>query len=151
MTRITPLLLAAALAFPVVAFAAGNASTGDRCEQHSNFFTEADKDKDGTIDREEAKAMQAKHFDAMDTNHDGKLSKEELAACKHMRNTRHDKGSSAFNRADKNHDGALTRDEAKALPRVSKHFDEIDTNKDGTLDREEVHKYMSSLKPAAAQ
>ncbi len=144
MTRIIPLLLAAALAIPTLTFAAGDAQTGDRCEQHGNFLMKADKDKDGTIDRAEARAMQEKRFDAMDTNHDGKLSKEEIAACKNKRNAGHDMGSKGFSKADKDSDGTLTRDEANALPRVSKHFDEIDTDKDGTLDRDEIHNFMKN-------
>jgi Ca2+-binding EF-hand superfamily protein len=43
---------------------------------------ESDKNKDGLISREEAKNMPRleKNFDAMDTNKDNQLSKEELAA-----------------------------------------------------------------------
>ena len=146
MNKITFLLLAAVLAFPTITYAAGEAKTGDRCERHGKFLMEADKDNDGTVDRSEARAMQDKNFDAMDTNHDGKLSKEEISACKNKPNARHDKGSKAFNKADKDNDGTLTRDEAKAMPRVSKHFDEIDGDKDGTVSLDEVHDFMSTRK-----
>ena len=43
-------------------------------------FKKADKDNDGTLDREEAKAMPqvAKNFDAIDTDKDGTVSLEEI-------------------------------------------------------------------------
>ena len=43
-------------------------------------FKKADKDNDGTLDREEAKAMPhvAKNFDAIDTDKDGTVSLEEV-------------------------------------------------------------------------
>ena len=59
---------------------------------------------------------------------------------------KHDKGSQEFAKADKNKDGKLTKKEAKAVPHISKHFDEIDADKDGTVDRDEVHVYMKEHK-----
>jgi Ca2+-binding EF-hand superfamily protein len=43
-------------------------------------FKKADKDNDGTLDRKEAKKMPnvAKNFDAIDTDHDGTVSLEEV-------------------------------------------------------------------------
>jgi len=43
-------------------------------------FKKADKDNDGTLDREESKAMPhvAKNFDAIDTDKDGTVSLEEV-------------------------------------------------------------------------
>jgi Ca2+-binding EF-hand superfamily protein len=45
-------------------------------------FKEADKDHDGTLDKEEAKALPrvSKNFDAIDTDKDGTVSMEEIAA-----------------------------------------------------------------------
>ena len=45
-------------------------------------FKKADKDSDGTLDKEEAKAMShvAKNFDAIDTDKDGTVSLEEVHA-----------------------------------------------------------------------
>ncbi len=47
----------------------------------------ADKDGDGAISAEEAKAMPmlAEHFDEVDTNHDGKVTREEMKAAHHQR------------------------------------------------------------------
>ena len=43
-------------------------------------FTKADKDKDGTLDKTEAKAMPrvSKNFDAIDTDKDGTVSLDEV-------------------------------------------------------------------------
>ena len=43
--------------------------------------------------------------------------------------------------ADTNGDGMLNRDEAKALPMISKHFDEIDANHDGQITMEELRAF----------
>jgi predicted small secreted protein len=44
-------------------------------------FDKADKDRDGTLDRQEAQALSsdvAQNFDAMDTDHDGTVSHAEM-------------------------------------------------------------------------
>lgn len=43
--------------------------------------------------------------------------------------------------ADTNGDGMISREEAKALPRISEHFDEIDANKDGLVTFEELRAF----------
>ena len=43
--------------------------------------------------------------------------------------------------ADTNADGMLNRDEAKALPMISKHFDEIDADHDGQVTAEELRAF----------
>ena len=68
--------LAAAFAFPGVSLA----------DQHMGkldaVFKAADKDNDGTLDKEEAKAMPrvAKNFDDIDADHDGTVSMDEIHA-----------------------------------------------------------------------
>ncbi|MBM3360778.1 MAG: hypothetical protein ACKO2J_01310 [Candidatus Methylopumilus sp.] len=57
--------------------------TGEHCKMHTKkSFDEADVDGDGTLDREEAKAVCKEDFDVMDKDHDGTLTKDELNACK---------------------------------------------------------------------
>jgi EF-hand domain pair len=147
MNKLTSLLIASALAFSLPALADIDGK-GTYCKRPGNQFTNADTNKDGSLDKAEAQAMHDKHFDEMDTNHDGKLSKEEMAACRQggMGGAMHNKGSKGFQKADKNNDGTLDKEEAKSLPNVSMHFDEIDTDKDGTVDRNEVHNYMKNTK-----
>ena len=41
-------------------------------------FEEADADKDGTLDKAEAKAMCNKNFEKMDTDKDGTVDREEV-------------------------------------------------------------------------
>lgn len=49
-------------------------------EKGSRAFMAADKNKDGTLDREEAKKLPhvSKYFDAIDTDKDGTVSREEI-------------------------------------------------------------------------
>jgi hypothetical protein len=147
MNKLTTLLLASALAFPLLVLADHNGD-GTSCKRPGQQFTNADTNKDGSLDKAEAQAMHDKHFDEMDANHDGKLSKKEMTACKQggKSGAMHDKGSEGFKKADKDNDGTLDKEEAKSLPNVSKHFEEIDTDKDGTVDRDEVHNYMKDTK-----
>jgi Ca2+-binding EF-hand superfamily protein len=48
--------------------------------------------------------------------------------------------------ADTNGDGLISRDEAKALPMLSKHFDEIDTNHDGQLSPDELKAFHEKMR-----
>ena len=59
-----------------------DAPKGERAHKMHERMKAADKDGDGKISRAEAVAMPrlAKHFDEIDTNKDGFLSKEELKA-----------------------------------------------------------------------
>ena len=51
-------------------------------EKGKAAFKKADGDHDGTLDKEEAKAMPrvAKNFDAIDADHDGTVSMDEIHA-----------------------------------------------------------------------
>lgn len=149
MNKLHTLLFVSVISFSPLAFAdhgdmMGNMSgMGGQCAGHGGFFRQADTNKDGSIDKDEARAMQDKLFDEIDKNHDGKISKDEMA--EHRRSCMHSQGTMGFRGADKNHDGKLTKEEAQSMPNISKHFDEIDTDKDGTVDRDEVHNFMKDF------
>ena len=135
------LVVSAALALPAVSFADDHAARLD------DKFKAADKDNDGTLTKEEAKAMPhvAKNFDAIDTDHDGTVSMDEIkAAMQHAKQAMHDKGKAAFEKADADHDGTLDKQEAKAMPRIAKNFDAIDADHDGTVSMDEIKAFLQA-------
>ena len=139
---LTALVGAAALLTPYLAASAEE--RGARMEAH---FKAADKDNDGSLTREEAKAMPrvAKNFDAIDADKSGMVTLAEIqAAMKKMAKEAHKRGVERFKAADKNGDGVLDREEAKAMPKVAKNFDAIDADKSGTLTEKEIHDYMKA-------
>lgn len=150
MKKIQALLIAAMLTTAGTALA-DHDGMGEHCKMHTKVtFEQADKDKDGTLDREEAKLVCGEKFDVMDTDKDGTLTKEELNFCGRKKHNEHDKlhekRSKEFAAADKDADGTLTKDEAKNLKKVIKNFDAIDADKDGTVSRDEVHDFMHKAK-----
>jgi Ca2+-binding EF-hand superfamily protein len=133
--------LAAVFALPGASFA------DDHAAKMEAAFKAADKDNDGTLDKEEAKAMPrvSKNFDAIDTDKDGTVSMDEIkASMKHAMKGMHEKGEAAFKKADADHDGTLDKEEAKGMPRVAKNFDAIDTDHDGTVSMNEIHAFMKA-------
>jgi Ca2+-binding EF-hand superfamily protein len=91
----------------------------------------ADKDADGTLDKNEVKAfkMLSKHFDLIDTDKDGTIDQAEINAHKVLM-------------ADKDGDSTIDKKEIKHKEikhkEIAKKFDELDTDKDGTLDAKEI-------------
>lgn len=146
MYKFHALILAAALTASPLAFAGHDGNMGEHCDmKKQGMLKEADANKDGSIDKSEARAMHEKHFDEADANKDGKLSADEIRKCdQHKHGSMHEKGTQGFVGADKNGDGKLDRKEAEALPNVSKNFDAIDANKDSLLERDEVHTFMKN-------
>lgn len=141
-------LLLAALFLPAVVLAqppSGSQPQGPR-QGATERFRQADKDGNGMLSREEAKALPhlEKHFDEIDTNKDGQISKDEMRAfTKSRKQARKHKAEERFSKADTDHDGSLTRDEADkgGLKRIAQNFDAIDANKDGKVTKEELRAY----------
>jgi len=136
--------LAGATALLTPYLAASAEERGARMEGH---FKMADTDNDGSLTREEAKAMPrvAKNFDAIDADKSSTVTLAEIqAAMKKMAKEAHERGVERFKAADKNGDGTLDREEAKAIPRVAKNFDAIDADKSGTVTGKEIHEYMKA-------
>ena len=139
------------LAASVIAGAMAIAPSLARADQHEAkleaAFKKADKDNDGTLDKDEAKAMPRvyRNFDRIDADKDGTVSLDEIkAAMKNAKQGMHEKGKADFDKADKDQDGTLNKEEAKSMPRVAKNFDAIDADKDGTVSLEEIHTFMKS-------
>lgn len=91
MNKLSIFALAAAFAFSLPAMANHDGKgDDDHCDRHgmkntmhekgTQAFTKADKDNDGSLDREEVKALPhvAKNFDAIDTDRDGTVDREEI-------------------------------------------------------------------------
>lgn len=128
---------------------AGTALADHHGEKLTDAFKKADKDADGTLDKEEAKTLKgvSKHFDQIDADKDGTVSMEEITThLEGMKKNMHARGEENFKKADKDADGTLDKEEAKGLPHVTKHFDAIDADKDGTVSMEEIHTFMKSRK-----
>lgn len=146
MTRKT--LLLAALLLPGLALAqppSGSQPQGPK-QSAAERFRQADKDGNGMLSSEEAKAFPnlEKHFDKIDSNQDGQISKDEMRAFKKARKqARKHRGEERFSKADTDHDGSLTRDEAEkgGLKRIAQNFDAIDANKDGKVSKDELRTY----------
>lgn len=112
-------------------------------------MSEMDRNSDGAIDKQEFDAFHQQRFQALDANHDGKISQDELAvpAGCDVKTGKHP-FADRFDETDINHDGALSRDEAEiGMPMLFAHFDEIDTNKDGKISKVETTAYMKKLHP----
>ena len=142
-----PALFVSLLLVSSFALADSTDKTGEKKHPLEEQFKKADKDNDGTLTKEEAKAMPyvAKHFKEIDTDKDGTVSMDEIRAFKKFhKGDAHEHGREQFKKADKDHDGTLTKEEAKAMPHVYKNFDAIDSDKDGTVTLEEVHNYMKA-------
>ena len=81
-----------------------------------------DRDRDGTVDLEEAKTAAARLFEVLDRDRDGTLSRHELSGRLSVRE---------LAAADLDHDRTLDKPEYLAL--VERRFKAVDVDQDGTL------------------
>ncbi len=126
MALVLGLMAAAALA---VVPALAEKPAGDKA---GHWFRALDKDGDGAISRDEARARGAKRFGRLDADGDGKVSREEFLG-RHQRR---------FAGLDADGDGAVTRDEFDA--RSDARFEKIDQNGDGRVTLEELREARKS-------
>lgn len=138
--------LAAVIALLIPQIAVSAEEDGGRMEA---AFKKADTDGNGSLTREEAKALPrvAKTFDAIDGDKSGSVTLDEIhAAMKEKGKEKRERAGEGFKAADKNGDGMLDKEEAKAMPRVAKNFDAIDADKSGTVTGKEIQEYMKAHK-----
>jgi Ca2+-binding EF-hand superfamily protein len=122
-----------------------------------------DKNKNGSVEREELPAPAQVLFERLDTNADGKLNASELSRLLELAKQRRGnqdakvgKGKAGakkggadtdreinqlFRRLDANQDGKLARSEVAGRP-LAKAFDALDRNKDGYLERSELNTWV---------
>lgn len=94
-------------------------------------FQEMDRDKDDTISRDEW-PLDAKSFDVVDRNKDGRLSRTELLTPSHVSQDALDR---QFRHLDTNRDGRLSPHERR---RVGDALERMDRNNDGAVTRDEI-------------
>src|SRR5689334_8417484 len=89
-----------------------------------------DRDGNGVVTRSEMRTTAGEHFDKIDTNHDGKLTIDEIQAAHREAAAKH------FAAKDTDKDGKLSRAEVSKMP--DEKFARLDTNKDGFLTPDEL-------------
>ena len=111
-----------------------------------------DTNKDGFVDRKEWNAGQEARFKALDTNHDGKLTKDELFVGNGVPPTdRQLQGQATYFRLlDTDKDGTVSKDEFLAL--AERNFVRCDLDKDGRITVAECRQALrrKPVEPASA-
>ena len=118
-------------------------------------FTEADKNGDGRVNREEANSIHGFDFSRADTNDDKSLTRQEFDAAMAKSTARGDgepEGLAGdrteqvtFEQADKNKDGKVDRDEAEDIDGFN--FTAADADDDRWLSRAEFQTAMAGSRP----
>jgi hypothetical protein len=127
----------------------------------------ADPYGDGTVTKAEADAQAGTRFDQLDTNHDGVLSTEEMAAGRPARPAGAapaggpqgappagaaagapagpaGQGGGMMRQMDANNDGKITKDEYVAAQ--GRRFAQMDENKDGKLTKQERNDFFEDMR-----
>lgn len=135
-------LLGLGTALPAVAQgpSAGGGSGGGR---GAMLFQRLDTNADGKITQDEIAAGRNTRFAAMDQNGDGKITQEEFQAAPRP-GKQGPRMQQMFQRADTNGDGVLTRDEfdRKADLRLKS----LDLNGDGVVTRDEAQQAIGNMR-----
>jgi Ca2+-binding EF-hand superfamily protein len=111
------------------------ANAAPRHEEMKVRIEKIDTNGDGKFSREESAKYKgiAKDFDKIDANKDGYLTKDEMKA------QRAKKVAAKLKAIDGDQDGRISRAEADAkTPMIAKHFDKLDRNVDGFIDKDEM-------------
>jgi hypothetical protein len=130
------------------------ASPAPRGDDRTNrmTFETADKNKDGTVNREEANQINGFDFSRADTNDDATLTRQEFQAAMADSSPRGNAvqggdrtEQASFDKTDKNADGKLSRDEANEIEGFD--FSEADVDDNASLSRQEFQTAMASSRP----
>lgn len=135
------------VAVPCMAWSAEPTASRNQELRFNQMFRNLDANNTGKISRTEAEAKApaiAEHFDQIDVDHDGGLTKKEIKDAFLAADNRRREFSRSLDAADKDKDGKLSRDEARVLPNMSANFDAIDSNRDEQLVMKEIADYVRS-------
>lgn len=140
---VSTLALAVAASSGAAFAAASNTQTNaakdpaKREQRVARMVKRLDTDKDGKVSKQEMEAAMNATFAAVDTNKDGFLSKQEIEAGKDA--------LKAYRQKVKAEPGANLAKPAPMPKGVIKHFDKIDANKDGKLSKEELDRVADRM------
>ncbi len=112
-------------------------------EMMLQMFDTIDADKDGKITEAEIEAHRAAEFKAADTNADGMLSAEEMAARElaRMQARATERATRMIEEMDDNADGSLSAEEMNQTVR-ERRFSQMDTDGDGAVSKAEAEAVM---------
>lgn len=139
-------LLCLGVTSPCLAWAKTNADKpAKNSAKLDQLFSGVDSDGDGKLsllETEQKAPALAANFDKIDSNHDGNLTKQEIADFSVLLEKNRREFSRRLQLADRDNNGKLSRQETTALPVLSSHFDEIDSNHDQQLVIKEIADYL---------
>lgn len=95
-----------------------------------------DTNNDGAITRQEANAKKLQRFGETDTNNDGSITPEEIEAA--MERRRAERRAERFAKTDTDGNGAISQAEFLASDRGSEIFDRLDSNDDDIISAAEI-------------
>ena len=143
---LTLLALSAVLAGSVSTLAQAEGMEGPGPKPMLNFEA-VDADKDGKITIAEFDAFRAAEFSKADTNGDGQVSAEELAA-KHLADITAraaDMAARMIARMDDNADGQLSAEEMAQGRRAPTMFERADSDGDGAISKDEANAMQDKM------
>lgn len=155
----TALVLASGLAFAQDAGADREARRAEWQAKAEARFAEADKDRDGRLDKVEAQAFGdrlVRNFDRIDANRDGEIERSEMAdARRHAaQGKRHQRMRSMhayqrglFKGMDDDGNGAISRAElGDKVPRWAENFAVIDADANGEISADELKAHRQKMR-----
>ncbi|MFZ1469176.1 MAG: EF-hand domain-containing protein [Paracoccaceae bacterium] len=122
--------------------AIAHAEKGDNGARMLQHFDEMDADKDGKVTKAEVQAYRDARFAVADTDKNGSLSADELSAMQmtQMQARLAQRSKKMIDRLDANADGQLSAEEFATMGKRQSMFDRVDADNDGVISKDEVQK-----------